>query len=440
MCRWLKRGGLAGLVCSMLIAASIVGWATSAAATVFSNPSPISIPTNGEASPYPSIISLPSSAHITDVNVTIHGLSHGFSPDVDVLLVGPGGQSVVLMSDNSFANGVDLTFDDAASSAIGNPSPATPTGTYRPTATGAFSAPAPAGPYGHSMSVFNGSPQGGSWKLSVYDDSLGFSGSISGGWSLDITTLEITSFTPTSGLVGDVVKIAGTGFTGATGVQFGGTSAALFTVDSDTQITATVPTGATTGPVSVTTPNGTATSSTNFVIGTFAVTSFTPTSGEVGDVVKVAGTGFTGATAVAFGGVPATTFTVDSDTQISATVPAGAYTGSVSVTTSRGTAASDAHFVVKHPRDVSINVSGSKAKGQISVTDGFSSCRSSVPVKVQHQVHGTWTTVAGVLTKSDGSYKAIGLHHRGKYRTVAKKTKLGSGDVCLKDVSPIDHL
>lgn len=76
------------------------------------------------------------------------------------------------------------------------------------------------------------------------------------------------------------------------------------------------------------------------------ITSFNPTSGSVGMQVTINGTSFTGATAVAFNATPATVFTVDSDTQIRATVPAGATTGKISVTTSAGTAQSATDFTV----------------------------------------------------------------------------------------------
>jgi hypothetical protein len=76
----------------------------------------------------------------------------------------------------------------------------------------------------------------------------------------------ITSFTPTSGPVGTPVTITGTAFTGATKVTFGGVAATSFTVKSATQITATVPTGAKTGKIGVTTNGVTAISKTNFTV------------------------------------------------------------------------------------------------------------------------------------------------------------------------------
>src|SRR5205823_4597989 len=124
-------------------------------------------------------------------------------------------------------------------------------------------------------------------------------------------------------------------------------NASTFSVDSATQITATVPAGATSGPIAVTTPGGAATSAASFiVVPAPAIGSFTPASGGVGTAVTITGTGFTGATGVAFNGLPATTYAVQSDTQITASVPAGAATGPISVTTPGGTATSGAGFTV----------------------------------------------------------------------------------------------
>ncbi|MDQ3889014.1 MAG: DUF1929 domain-containing protein [Actinomycetota bacterium] len=155
----------------------------------------------------------------------------------------------------------------------------------------------------------------------------------------------ITSFNPTSGRAGTSVTIAGANFTGATSVSFAGV-AASFTVNSASQITAIVPKGATTGPISVTTPDGTGTSSSDFVVTSApTITSFDPTVGAVGTSVVIAGSGFTGATSVTFAGVSAT-FTLDSDTQVTATVPRGATTGRIAVTTPQGTATSSSDFTV----------------------------------------------------------------------------------------------
>jgi hypothetical protein len=76
----------------------------------------------------------------------------------------------------------------------------------------------------------------------------------------------ISSFTPTSGSVGMQVTIAGSNFTGATSVAFNGTAAESFIVDSNSQIRATVPTGATTGKISVLTTAGGATSAEDFAV------------------------------------------------------------------------------------------------------------------------------------------------------------------------------
>jgi hypothetical protein len=79
-------------------------------------------------------------------------------------------------------------------------------------------------------------------------------------------TPSVTSFSPASGPVGSQVTITGISLTQATKVTFGGAKIAVFTVNSDTKITATVPTGAVTGKIQVTTPGGTATSATVFTV------------------------------------------------------------------------------------------------------------------------------------------------------------------------------
>jgi hypothetical protein len=150
----------------------------------------------------------------------------------------------------------------------------------------------------------------------------------------------ITSFSPTSGPPGTTVTVTGTGFLGATAVKFGSTPT-TFTVDSDTQITATVPVGAQTGPISVVSVNGTGKSATNFRV-TVVITGFSPTQGPVGTPVTLTGAGFSVVTGVSFGSTPAASFTIDSDSQITATVPAGAVSAPIRVSTAKNGAAKTA--------------------------------------------------------------------------------------------------
>jgi hypothetical protein len=178
---------------------------------------------------------------------------------------------------------------------------------------------------------------------------------------------SISSFTPTSGPVGTSVTINGANFSGATSVKFNGTNQPAFTVNpAGTQITAAVPAGATTGPLAVTTPGGTATSTSNFtVLAAPSITSFTPTSGPAGTSVIINGTNLTGATAVTFNGVNATVFTVNSATKITATVPNGATTGKIAVTTPGGTATSATDFTVTIVSTTAIYLSATGA-GSVS--------------------------------------------------------------------------
>jgi len=132
---------------------------------------------------------------------------------------------------------------------------------------------------------------------------------------------------PTAG--GTSVTITGLNLSGASAVDFGGSPAATFTVNSDTSITATSPAGATgTVDILVTTPQGTsaANASDEFTYAdvptvTNVALNFGPTAG--GTSVTITGTGFTGATSVQFGSFEATSFIVDSDTSISAITPPG---------------------------------------------------------------------------------------------------------------------
>ena len=162
-------------------------------------------------------------------------------------------------------------------------------------------------------------------------------------FSFDVGLVPFISLQPTSGLVSQPVGIMGGGLTGTTSVKFNGTNAA-FSIVSDTYALTSVPSGATTGFVKATIP-GTLKSNQKFLV-TPVVLSFSPASGPVGATVVITGNSLTGATKVTFGGVKALIFSVDSYTQITATVPTGAKTGKIQVTTPGGTASSPATFTV----------------------------------------------------------------------------------------------
>src|SRR5882724_2827069 len=165
----------------------------------FSNSNPITIPSYGLASPYPSSLTVSGlNSNLLKVTVTLKQMTHTQPDDVDVLLVGPAGQKAILMADCggiNVINNVTLTFDNAASSSLPD-SAQIVSGTYKPTDLDGgsegvtFPSPAPPRPYVADLSVFNGSNPNGAWQLYILDDTPSFSGNISGGWTLNVTTPE----------------------------------------------------------------------------------------------------------------------------------------------------------------------------------------------------------------------------------------------------------
>ena len=186
---------------------------------------------------------------------------------------------------------------------------------------------------------------------------------------------SINSFSPSSGPVGTDVIIEGDNFVGVTGVSFNGVAVLDGYVSSPTQIHATVPAGATTGFITVSTLSGTATTTVKFFVWP-RITGFSPATGVAGTSVNITGANFTNATAVQFNGTAAS-FTVNSGTNLTATVPEEAITGTISVTTPAGIVASPTNFFVS-PRisgftpasgsvNASVLISGSALRGATSV-------------------------------------------------------------------------
>lgn len=151
---------------------------------------------SGAFLPYPSTILVAGlSAPLGRVSVTLHQFWHTYPEDLDLLLVGPQGQAVMLLSDagSSFpmsdTSPVTLTFDDTAAR-LAPETTALTGGSYRPTdyqPGDEFHPPAPAGPFAAALSAFNGTDPNGVWQLFVLDDTASDGGGILGGWSLEIT-------------------------------------------------------------------------------------------------------------------------------------------------------------------------------------------------------------------------------------------------------------
>jgi choice-of-anchor C domain-containing protein len=181
---------------------------------------------------------------------------------------------------------------------------------------------------------------------------------------------------------GTTLTVLGSGFTPASTVKFGQTAAQSVTFLSPQALTVTSPPGS--GLVDVTVQNGGTSSATSSADQFFygsppAVTGLSPASGSTagGTTVTITGTGFTGATAVSFGGIPATSFTVVSDTQIQATAPAEqAGTVGVDVVTPAGASAqvaADGYSYLSAPPAIDGQAG---AKGRTSVTARLSTAAS----------------------------------------------------------------
>ncbi len=154
------------------------------------NPTPVSIADAGPALLYPSVVHISGFGGLVDkVTVTLTNLNHANVADIDLLLVGPQGQKVLLMSDVGLLGSVtnaDLTFDDDATNSLPQTGSVV-SGRYRPTNFGTgdtFYPPAPTGPYATTLAAFTGTDPNGDWKLFLVDDSGRDLGELTGGWRL----------------------------------------------------------------------------------------------------------------------------------------------------------------------------------------------------------------------------------------------------------------
>jgi len=190
--------------------------------------------------------------------------------------------------------------------------------------------------------------------------------------------VSIIDFSPNGGPVGTEVTIFGTAFSATPSqntVTFNGVAATV-TSSSTTQIVTTVPTGATTGPISVSSPSGIATTSTSFVVGTPGaptVTGFNPTIGAAGTSVTVTGTNFEANlfnNRVEFNQTIASVSAATA-TSITTSVPASASSGHITVRTPAGNGVSSSDFFVPPSPYVAtdVEVTGRMAVGESKVVN-----------------------------------------------------------------------
>jgi len=165
----------------------------------------------------------------------------------------------------------------------------------------------------------------------------------------------ITGVAPTEAGPGDEVVIEGRHFTGVRTVAFGGLPAASFRVHGDGRITATVSALGATGQVAVATGAGRGVSRQPFTARPPeppVIDGFSPALGQPGTRILVTGQRFRGATRVDFRGAAGAPFTLESDTRLWVTVPAGAASGVITVHRPRTLATSATAFGVVPPAPV----------------------------------------------------------------------------------------
>lgn len=261
------------------------------------------------------------------------------------------------------------------------------------------------------------------------------------------TLPSVTNVNPPTGPMtgGTLVTLTGSGFTGTTGVTFGGVAAAAPTVVNDTTITVTSPAVVTSGIVHIVVTTGAGpsnqTASDQFTYTAApalpVVNALSPNGGPVagGTVVSIAGSGFTGATAVSFGATAATTFAVNSDTSITATSPAATAAGAVGVTVTApaGTSVNNANSTFTYGTlptitgvtplsgpasgGTFVSIVGTGFTGATSVTFGgtatIPTVVSDTQLTVSTPVHLAGTVAVVVITPSGASTSSAAFTYIG---------------------------
>jgi subtilisin-like proprotein convertase family protein len=141
------------------------------------------------ATPYPSAINVTGvDGVVSSVIVTLTGINHTFKSDLDIALVGPAGNGVILMSDITAGpslNKTTIRFADDPGNIINSSTILRP-GNEDSNEDSSDSYPdlPAASSFNTRLSVFNGANPNGIWRLYIFDDAGSDGGGVSGGWSL----------------------------------------------------------------------------------------------------------------------------------------------------------------------------------------------------------------------------------------------------------------
>ncbi|WP_167332668.1 putative Ig domain-containing protein [Rhizobium freirei] len=328
----------------------------------------------------------PAGTGTVDVRVTTSGGTSATSAADQFTYIAAPTVSAILPSSGPAAGGTTVTI----------------TGTDLTAATAVtFGATAAAGFTVNSATSITATAPAGTGTVDVRVSTAGGTSSTSAADRFTyIAAPTVTAISPTAGPTagGTTVTLTGTSFSGATSVTFGATAATGFTVNSPTSITATAPAGTGTVDIRVTTAGGTSAISAAdqyTYIAAPTVSSISPNSGSVtgGTSVTVSGTNLTGATSVTFGSMAASSFTVDSATSITATVPAHAAGAvNVAVATVGGTGTLVGGYTFLNPPvagNVSLTVAPNSASNAVTLSLSGGAA-ASVAVATQ-ATHGTAT-------------------------------------------------
>jgi uncharacterized repeat protein (TIGR01451 family) len=246
---------------------------------------------------------------------------------------------------------------------------------------------------------------------------------------------SIASFSPTAAAIGSMVNIFGGNFFSGATVKFGSVTAGSVSIVSTTEITATVPSGAVNGPITVTTSDGSATTTSNFLTGAGPIiTGFSPAEGAVNTYVTIDGLNLSSATGVTFNGVSETITGYIGDTNLQVDLVNNPGTGPIKVTTPSASFTTSTNFTnttapsitdfnpTLGPPGSTVTIDGLNFTGTPTVRFGSTTAASTMT--------GEGTQIsATVPSVSAGNYAIEVTTGSGSFTTSSNFTVTGVGPV-----------